>query len=251
MLQESELEDSQKRTVFERLISDSRADFMESMGQYDVQMDDFLGAYSQYATINAMDMSASEKAREFSKWVAQQGYIGEKAEVLKEEFAYFSMIPADAEKYDELVDGGLPSKEADELLEKLDTLEPEEGMPKVSDVQRWRACVDVSQKMDYKLAALAIVMNERQMEKVDIAYKLGVDPEHYVKLYEIRVEHDTDGSGTYKNSEIQSAIDAMPGNLSKSQKAVLWQLVTGSSSAKNNPYDVSVGQQVLDEKNKS
>lgn len=34
--------------------------------------------------------------------------------------------------------------------------------------------------------------------------------------------------------------------LTEAQKAVLWQLMTGSTSSKNNPYSPQVGQQVID-----
>lgn len=55
-----------------------------------------------------------------------------------------------------------------------------------------------------------------------------------------------DGNGSYKNAEIQAAIDGITGYYTTEQKAVLWQLATGSTSAKNNPYSRQVGQQVLD-----
>jgi len=38
----------------------------------------------------------------------------------------------------------------------------------------------------------------------------------------------------------------MGDELTKDQKAALWQIVTGTKRAKNNPYSTEVGQKVLD-----
>ena len=83
--------------------------------------------------------------------------------------------------------------------------------------------------------------------KLDAANTFDVDPEIFVGYYEIRERFDEDGNGHYSNYEVKAAIDSMTGyNLTADQKAVLWQLMTGSKSAKNNPYSTSEGQRVLD-----
>ena len=63
---------------------------------------------------------------------------------------------------------------------------------------------------------------------------------------------------------IENAIDAMNGHggimlpggdgpqqLTNEMRAVLWQLFTGSKSAKNNPYSERVGSQVIAEREKT
>ena len=40
----------------------------------------------------------------------------------------------------------------------------------------------------------------------------------------------------YSNAEVQAVIDAMGKGYTKEQKGVLWQMATGSTSTKNNPY---------------
>ena len=68
--------------------------------------------------------------------------------------------------------------------------------------------------------------------------------------------NDSGNLGTYTQEEYEAALDSLstsslilPGdtrvNLTNDQKAVLWQLLTGSSSAKNNPYSVRTGNQLL------
>ena len=77
--------------------------------------------------------------------------------------------------------------------------------------------------------------------------------------------YDKNENGSYSQEEIKTAIDGVGGNLgsralagwwgldiakgyrhmSKKEKAVLWQLLTGAKSAENNPYDVKAGEKVL------
>lgn len=61
-------------------------------------------------------------------------------------------------------------------------------------------------------------------------------------------KYDEDENQSYSQKEIAAAVDAIGGslNLTTKQKAVLWQIATGSKSAKNNPYSVDVGWNVID-----
>ncbi len=153
--------------------------------------------------------------------------------------------------YSDLVEGGLDPDEAYELVEDWNNLQPADGKDGVSDLQKWRVCVDFSDDVDDQLTALFAVMTEKQFQKVEIANDFGVTPNAYVTLLELRPKYDANGNGSYTQAEIRAAIDNMPGRYTTSQKAVLWQLVTGSSSAKNNPYDQQIGQKVLDAKSGS
>lgn len=108
--------------------------------------------------------------------------------------------------------------------------------------------MDFSDDVDDQLAALSMVMTDAQFQKVEIANDFGVRPETYVTLQEIKSQYDADGNNSYKNTEIQAAVDGLPGRYTRKQKAVLWQLATGSTSARNNPYSREIGQQVLDAK---
>ena len=98
------------------------------------------------------------------------------------------------------------------------------------------------------LVALSAVMTETQFQKVEIANDFGITPDTYVTLQEIKPRYDADGNGSYKNTEIQAAIEALPGYYTTEQKAALWQLTSGSTSSKNNPYSQQVGNQILEAK---
>ena len=237
-----------KRAVFRNKISESRMDAVEVMENSGLSFDNFLQAYSQYGKIDNMDLKASMKAARFSHWLDGQGYTAEQEAVIKDELTYFSFTPADAGRYDGFVESGMKPDDALELTEELGQLVPSEGRVSVSDVQKWRTCVDFSNNEAIQLSALRGVMDDSQFFKVELAYDFGVSADSYVTIQEIKVNYDADGSGTYKNSEIQAAIDSMGKSLTTEQKAVLWQLVTGSTSAKNNPYSREIGQKVLDAK---
>ena len=153
----------------------------------------------------------------------------------------------DVKDYLDLVSDGMEEDLAYEFANYMEDLETTEG-DDLDDLIRWRACIDFSADPEDQMAALSMVMSDAQMAKVEIAQSFGVDPDAYVKFYEVRGRYDADGNGSYKQTEVKAAIDAEFGNLSLERKAALWQIVTGSSSAKNNPYSCQVGQEVLDAK---
>lgn len=235
-----------KREIFRCKISDSREDSIAAFDEAGLSFDQFLQAYSMYGQINNEDLKAGMKAVEFSRWVNAQGYTAEQAAVVKDELTYFNMTPTSSSRYDELVGAGMDPDEAYDLTGALNELQPEDGADEVSDLQKWRASVDFSDDVEDQLAALSAVMTDAQFQKVEIANNFGVSPDAYVTLQEIKPQYDADGNGSYKNAEIKAAVDGLPGYYATEQKAVLWQLATGSTSSRNNPYSRQVGQQVLD-----
>ena len=239
-----------KRAIFRNKITDSREDTIAEFQNVGLSFDQFLRAYSKYNEINNLDMKASEKAVEFSRWVNGQGYSAVQSAVVRDQLTYFSMTPASAGRYDELVSAGMDPEDAYKLMGTMNALEPEEGKISVSDIQRWRACVDFSDDANDQLTALSAVMDDKQFVKVKIAYSFSVEPEAYVRLQEIKYGFDADGNEYLSNNEIKAAINSMNG-LTTKQRAALWQLATGSTSARKNPYDGKVGQQVIDAREKA
>ena len=150
----------------------------------------------------------------------------------------------DPDKFLETFGNGLDSDDTEELLNAIEDLEPEEGKVQVTDVQRWRVCVDLYGNPQFQLAALMTYMTDSQFAKAKTAHTFDVDLDAYVKLYEIRTKHDANGNKSYSQAEYKAAIDTL--NVSNDDRAVLWQLATGAKSAKNNPYSSAVGQRVLD-----
>lgn len=210
---------------------------------------DVMDVYDRYSELKAnKELRPQDQAGRFAKWVDQQKYSSNQRTSIKEQLLFWNMYPAQAAQYEEFVELGLSSDDAYELAEQLDDLEPETGTDKVTDVQRWRACVEFSYKPGTQLAALAGVMDDAQLLKARVAYEMDVNPDTYVTLKERLPEYDLNHDGSMTNAEVKAAVDSMRG-LSYKQKAVLWQLNVNSKSAKNNPYSTVVGQQVLDAKN--
>jgi len=103
-------------------------------------------------------------------------------------------------------------------------------------------------------------MEDSARMKYQIADRYGIQPEAWVQVKEALPWFDENGNGSYSGREIEAAIDALAGNgrmlapwdkdpirLSREEKAVLWQLFTGSKSGGGNPYSTRVGNKVAQE----
>ena len=168
------------------------------------------------------------------------------------------------DKYLDAHDGGLNAQSAKDVALGMAELAPEEGKKTVSDVQKWRAAIDAVDGADAQHDALLAVMKDSTKQKYEIADSYGIEARTWVQLKEILPQFDEDGNGSYKGEEIENAIDALNGHsgimlpggdgpqqLTNEMRAVLWQLFTGSKSAKNNPYSERVGSQVIAEREKA
>lgn len=168
------------------------------------------------------------------------------------------------DKYLDAIDGGLDTQNAKDVALGMAELAPEEGKKTVSDVQKWRAAIDAVDGADAQRDALLAVMKDSTKQKYEIADSYGIEARTWVQLKEILPQFDEDGNGSYKGEEIENAIDALNGHsgimlpggdgpqqLTNEMRAVLWQLFTGSKSAKNNPYSERVGSQVIAEREKT
>lgn len=168
------------------------------------------------------------------------------------------------DKYLDAIDGGLDTQSAKDVALGMAELTPDEGKKTVSDVQKWRAAIDAVDGADAQHDALLAVMKDSTKQKYEIADSYGIEARTWVQLKEILPQFDEDGNGSYKGEEIENAIDTMnrhggimlpggdgPQQLTNEMRAVLWQLFTGSKSAKNNPYSERVGSQVIAEREKT
>jgi len=228
------------------------ADIPSSVTIEDVTHD--LGAYQQqaYGNIwNQIAVGAIEELTSSAQFAEMEPET--QADALSRLYSYATAktkaqmfddyeVSSSVQKIDKLTEAGLSLAEgiswisttAEEGLEKLDL---------------WRLNVDYFSDVEDQLAALAVVMSNAQILNVEVANDLGVKPEVYVSFYEYRSQYDADGNGSLNQSEVKAIIDAKFSHLPQSQKAVLWQIANSSTkSAKNNPYSVKIGQEVLDAK---
>ncbi len=164
-----------------------------------------------------------------------------KAGVSVDQYLEMRLDGVDPEDVLDLTDAGMDEDLALDFAAALEAGDPDK-------VSRWKICVEFSEDVEDQLTALSMVMTDSQMIGVEVAHGMGVAPRDYVGIYDALPAFDADGNGAYKQAEVKAAIDATMQDLTLDQKAALWQLVTGSSSAKNNPYSRTAGQQALDAK---
>lgn len=268
-LAESPLTDDEKREMYRYLFGEkqedgsyttSRDDDIMAFEQAGLDFDTFLKVQNEYTTVNEKYSGASEKAVEFSRWVNSQNLAAEQAETVRDCFKYYSQIPAEAARYDSFVSAGLSDDAAYELANSLNALEPEDGKDSVSGLQRYRAVVDAGLSTEEQMSVLGEMMQESEYSKLQTGYSYGVTPEAYVSFRELLPKFDFDGNGTFKQEEVEAAIDSMGGggngivlpgagggqSLTVTQQAALWQLANKSWKPAKNPYSTSVGQKVYD-----
>lgn len=237
-----DLTDEQKLTLYRGLTgADSRAEKFQTLMNTGMTWDEVMDAYDRYAELDAdEDMKATDKATELARWADEQ-YQEDQAAAIKEQLAFFSIIPAQAERYAALTEAGLDAESAYNLTEIFAGLEPEEGSDTVTSMQRYKAVVSSGLTDQEQLAALGTLMGESEYAKVKTGYEFGVTPAMYVQARENVAEIDENGSTS--QDEATQAISSMQG-LTVREKAVLWQLQNKSWKATNNPFDTATGQQV-------
>ena len=236
------LTDEQKLSLYHGLTgADSRAEKFQTLMDTGMTWDEVMDAYDRYAELDADEaMKATDKATELARW-ADERYPEEQAAAVKEQLAFFSIIPAQAERYAALTEAGLDVESAYNLTEIFAGLEPEEGADTVSNMQRYQAVVTSGLSDREQLTALGTLMGESEYVKVETGYEFGVTPEQYIQARESVAEIDDNGSTS--QDEATRAISSIQG-LTVRERAVLWQLQNKSWKATNNPYDTITGQQV-------
>lgn len=162
-----------------------------------------------------------------------------------DEYLEFRKVGGDIDDYLGFTNAGLDPDDATDVSLALDELVPLDGKEQVSKVQQWRTCVDTFSNEATQLAALAAKMDDSQCAKLNVAYEYSVSPDTFVTLKEIIPRFDFDGSGGLNQEEVTQAVNSIKG-LTSTQRAVLWQISITGKSAKNNPFSVKVGEQVLD-----
>lgn len=199
-----------------------------------------LETYEEYRRINRLeDLTASEKATEFAKWLADMEVPAEQAKLAREAFMFWGMVPGEATKYDTFVGEGLEADDAYALTEALGALEPEEGETTVSNLQRYRAVLDHTTDEAVRYAALAGVMQAKEFARLRAAYDY-VQSGTYV---EFLTAFDEAYPGETKSQErVETVLRQM--RLDAEERAALWQMCGPKWKTDNNPFSKSVGREV-------
>lgn len=165
------------------------------------------------------------------------------------EYLDMKMEGADIDDYLKATENGMDSDTAQEFASQVEQMETNACEGGLENIDKWRLCVDFTNDIEDQLAALAVVMSDTQIASAELANKFGVTPDMFVTFYELRSQYDTDKNGSFSQKEVTATIDSRFSHMSQKQKAVLWQIANSSTkNAKNNPYNVKIGQEVLDAK---
>lgn len=239
-----ELGDREKLALYRGLTgADSRAGKLETLLDGGLTWDGAIGAYAMYDEIKRQEgLTAGEKATAFARW-AEEAYPAKQAGAIREQFVYYSMVPAQAGRYDRFTGTGLGTDEAYRLSEILGALEPEPGKSQVSNMQKYRAIVSAGLGEGDQLKALEAVMSEGEYARLEAGYGQGVSPELYLSAKETMAAYDANGNGAISQDEAKKAIRSMNG-LTSEQKAALWQIQNRSWKPDNNPFSRKTGREV-------
>ena len=253
MIDGLELTDDQKLELYRGLTSaDSRADKFQAIMDAGLSFGQTMSVYDKYAELdNDEGMKATEKATAFAEWVDKQGYKDSQAEVIKDQLRFWSIIPAEANRYEKLTDAGLEAEDAGDLTSALAALQPEQGKETVSNMQKYRLIASWDLSDAEKIAAIGTVMgtdmtteagnpsayakmlellddgvtleqyldlNEAgavdgflKYETVSAGRDYGITPETYLDFRDRLPDYDADGNGSYTQAEVKAALDSMGG----------------------------------------
>ena len=236
-----DLQDEQKFMVYDTLIGAKSEDLAELMDA-GLTWDEITKAYDRYQELYAEeDMKAAQKATEFARWLdTDTALTDEKKNAAKEAFKFYSMVPADAGKYDELAEGLAPDTAA-EVLDLLRGLEPEDGKNQVTNVQKYSAILESNLTMADKNTAVRSVIGDSMVEKLDKIGKYGVNYADYAE-FKIKFERKFPGE-SMSQARAEEIITNM--SLTAQERAALWQVVTNTKKGDSNPYMVIVGEHVV------
>ena len=176
VLRAAEIETDDKKVMYDYFFGKKQKDGTYSAGKDEkiqaleasgFSFEQFLELQNVYNAIDDSYEKAKERATEFSRWVDGQQWSAEQKAAAKDTFKYFSFVPAEAGRYDQLVDAGLSSDVAYAFANELDALKPEEGETAVSKNQRVMAIWNSEQSNADKEIAIAAISKDTVSKLTD------------------------------------------------------------------------------------
>lgn len=235
-----DLSDWQKLEVFDRYhLRHEENSYEETRAEFETMLDEGLSwaeitqAHNTYAEINAdEDLSATQKATQYAKWVDEQDWTEKQCEAVKARYMFWQMIPAEAERYEKFSGAGLNPNMSSKLVEALNEAREDRG--ELENYEEYRIVVDACANDREAMTALSAMLKEEQFAKLEIASDYGVSADDWVTFKERC-------AGKTNQDTVEAVLDQMriPGRA----KAALWQICK-NWSPKNNPYDRNVAQRI-------
>jgi len=177
VLRALDMDDEQKLALYTGLSgADTRGEKFQTLMAAGLTWAQVMDAYDQYAALNAGEgMAAGKKAAALARWADTQGFTKAQAAAVKNQLKFFSIVPAEATRYQHMTDAGLDAGKAYELTQAFDALAPLPGANSVSNMQRYRAIEKAALTEREKIAAIGAVMGDTAAyQKLAAATEAGV-----------------------------------------------------------------------------
>jgi len=211
-----DLSDAKKLIMFRELTgAESKADSALAIMQTGLTFSDAMDAIDAYEEIKSHeDLTKTQQATAFARWVDGSGYTEEQAAEVKEQLLYWQQIPAQAKRYEKLTDAGLDSDKAYDLTQQLGEIVPEDGNEKVSNMQYYRAIAGANIPDQDKIAAIGSIMGDEmetesggksQYAKMLDMLDAGVTLDEYLDLKEADALDDYDWYLSVKGDELRES----------------------------------------------
>lgn len=139
---------------------------------------------------------------------------------------------------DKMTAAGLDAGPALEFQQAVDLAEIENGDETLANTDLWRFAVSTYSDPAVQIAALSGLMTDAQAEKLAVT-TLYATPAAYVDFH---AAYSAKYEGGFSQDNVEAVLDAM--DIPNDAKAAIWQSCNKSWAAKNNPYNVSVSEQV-------
>lgn len=132
----------------------SRLDSMAAVAKVGVDAETWDTVYKKYTEINGKPIKKQEMAMEFTTWLDRQSGLNRRQrDAITNELKYYNMNPADTEKYDALMAGGLSSSKAESVYDTMNALQPLPGNKGVNQNQKIEAIIGLDLSDAEKWAA--------------------------------------------------------------------------------------------------
>lgn len=162
-----------------------------------VDAETFTQLYHVYSDLNNDPlMKSSTKAQKWSyelEKAVDRGDITEAQKtVLKNNIAISSGFTVETEKYDTMIESGIGTDDANQVIGDLSGLEKEEGYSTVRTVQKMEAISQADYLSEQeRIAVMQLYMTDSQIEKMDtIMEEIGISAEAYAALYRAHLPQD-------------------------------------------------------------
>lgn len=138
-----------------------------------------------------------------------------------------------------LTGAGVSESGAEKIASAVDALDNPDN------ITQWKAVTSSGASEKDQLAAMEKYTSEDFYKKLTTASGQGVTVKKYVDWIDKRQDYDANGNGRYTMQEAADGLAAQR-DMTKAEKAVLWQLTNNSWNPSKNPFDVGIGQAVYD-----